>query len=557
MKLKWGLRAGLLAAALTGASACDIPINFPSEPEGTYDPCPGSDSPAASFKLSSSSFTMRPGQTVIVGLEVKNTQGAYIGCVFPDWSVRNPEIATVGEGRITGLKDGTTVITARWTTFVDSAVVTVNTPVITAVWITLPPLLVGQTAKANMIIEATGDVNGMPVFYSSTDATKAAVSPTGMVTALQDGTVDIIAQIAGISASHRLRITRDAPQVRFSAIAAGSQHTCGLAGGGAIPEGTAFCWGSGYYGQIGNGQFDNSFTPAIVSSVGASYSSIAAGEGHSCALTAGGDAYCWGSNFVGELGDGTQEHRGTPVKVQSSVKFTDISAGLGHTCALTSDSKVYCWGRIHKMASLVPARVEGLPRIMQVTSQNLSACVLADTGEVYCWGNGDGLIVTTSYEKPTKVANGMKFKSITSGAYHTCGLKDNGAAYCWGMNATGQIDPSGASFIAQPFLVSGTYSFTSIAAGGLATCGITVSSGARCIGLTQLANTPNGRALSLLEIPREQEHPFVTLASGQFHTCAIDNRGGVWCWGEQRFGAVGAGEGQVVDQPLQVRINPG
>ena len=553
--LKLLRRAGLVGAVLMTASACDIPISFPTAPSGGFDPCPGGESPATSFKLKASAITLRPGQSAEIGFEIRNAQGVFASCTFPEWSTGNPEIATVSFGHVTGLKDGTTVVRATWSTFVDSAVVTVKTPVITGVWITLPSsLLVGQTAGAKMIIESADNVAGIPVVYSSKDPAKAIVSSTGMVTSLADGVVDIVAVVGGISASHRLTITRDAPRIRFSAIDAGAQHTCGLVGGGGLAEGTAVCWGSGWAGGLGNGRNDNAFTPVIVSAAPVPFKAITSGEAHTCALSTDGDAYCWGSNFSGEIGDNTTIHRLLPVKVLSSVKFASISAGLGHTCALTSDARVYCWGIIHKTSSVVPVRVEGLPRITQLSSEKQRACGLTDIGEVYCWGEGDGLVVKTSQDKPTKVANGMTFKSIASGGYHTCGLRENGSVYCWGMNATGQIDPARTGAVADPFLVSGGFSFRSIAAGGLVTCGITVSTGTRCLGQTMLGNTPGGRALSMLEIPRESEHPFVAITSGQFHTCAIDDRGGAWCWGEQRFGAVGAGEGQTVDQPLQVRI---
>ncbi|HRZ80790.1 MAG TPA: hypothetical protein P5044_12335, partial [bacterium] len=59
-----------------------------------------------------------------------------------------------------------------------------------------------------------------------------------------------------------------------------------------------------------------------------------------------GDAYCWGSNITGQLGNGTKEDSLIPVKVSfdAGIKIRSISCGHRHTCALDEDGKVYCWG---------------------------------------------------------------------------------------------------------------------------------------------------------------------------------------------------------------------
>jgi alpha-tubulin suppressor-like RCC1 family protein len=74
--------------------------------------------------------------------------------------------------------------------------------------------------------------------------------------------------------------------------------------------------------------------------------SITAGADHVCALTDDGDAYCWGSNTVGQLGNGAADSipHTKPSRVHSEAKFTELSAGFMHTCALERNGSAWCWG---------------------------------------------------------------------------------------------------------------------------------------------------------------------------------------------------------------------
>src|SRR5207244_2374310 len=123
-------------------------------------------------------------------------------------------------------------------------------------------------------------------------------------------------------------------------------HTCGVAAGGT------YCWGLNDHGQLGDGTSSNQDSVAELVRGGLTFTQVTAGGdqalggSHSCGITAAGAAYCWGSNKLGQLGDGTITDRATPVAVtaQSGVTFTQISAGDRHTCARASDGNIYCWG---------------------------------------------------------------------------------------------------------------------------------------------------------------------------------------------------------------------
>ncbi len=70
---------------------------------------------------------------------------------------------------------------------------------------------------------------------------------------------------------------------------------------------------------------------------------IAVGEKHACVLAAAGTVHCWGDNQTGELGDGSSRQRSEFVQVAGLRGVLEIDAGDGHTCARTAGG-VTCWG---------------------------------------------------------------------------------------------------------------------------------------------------------------------------------------------------------------------
>jgi len=133
--------------------------------------------------------------------------------------------------------------------------------------------------------------------------------------------------------------------------------TCALTRAGGVK-----CWGPGV---LGNGA--TWLTPLDIAGLTSGVAAIAEGGGHKCALTVGGGVKCWGLNTSGQVGDGTTTLRPTAVSVSGLTSgVVAVAAGSGHTCALTADGGVKCWGayddgRLGDGTTLELARRAGAP----------------------------------------------------------------------------------------------------------------------------------------------------------------------------------------------------
>ena len=277
-----------------------------------------------------------------------------------------------------------------------------------------------------------------------------------------------------------------APQAALAAapgiasISAGGEHAC------AIVDGAAYCWGENYNGELGDGTNINSAVPVAVDAngvlAGKNLVQITAGYENTCALDSTGTAYCWGADRYGQLGDGTTSNSNVPTAVKASgalagKTLSQITAGAYVTCAVDVGGAAYCWG------------------------YNVY-------GEL-----GDG--TNTSTDVPVAVDTsgalaGQTLTQINASWYHTCAVDTTGAAYCWGRNAYGQLGDASSAGSNVPVAVD--------ASGVLA-----------------------GKVLT-------------QITAGAYDTCAADAAGAAYCWGYDSYGELGNGSTTPSDVPVLVGL---
>jgi alpha-tubulin suppressor-like RCC1 family protein len=244
--------------------------------------------------------------------------------------------------------------------------------------------------------------------------------------------------------------------IRFRQLEAGLDHTCGVS-----RENLAYCWGRNSAGQLGDGTLLNRSMPVPVSG-GRLFRVVTAGGSHSCGVTLRDQAFCWGSNQYGQIGDSTQvAKRLRPSRVAGTRQFRQVAAGDLHTCAVTTGNRAFCWG--HGLTGQTgdgttklrfwPRRVAGDLDFSRVTANGAHTCGESTSDRVYCWGAnsrgelGAGTITgpeTCDFNRdcstrPVAVTGGLFFTQVTAGHGHNCGRTSTGVAYCWGDPHQGQL----------------------------------------------------------------------------------------------------------------------
>ena len=127
---------------------------------------------------------------------------------------------------------------------------------------------------------------------------------------------------------------------------------------------------------------------------------IATGAEHIVALNSDGTVWAWGSNMLGQLGNGTggtedwDEFSRTPVQVQNLTNVIAVDANFRSSAALRSDGTVWMWGQGRQGYNYtLPIQVPGFTNITAISMSSSHMLALRNDGTVWAWGsNNNGQI---------------------------------------------------------------------------------------------------------------------------------------------------------------------
>jgi alpha-tubulin suppressor-like RCC1 family protein len=183
----------------------------------------------------------------------------------------------------------------------------------------------------------------------------------------------------------------------FNEISGGRDWTCGIA-----TDNRLYCWGDNEVGQFGDGaSAPGRIVPRPVpGGIGHTWRAIATGDSHACGVTTNSEAYCWGVDNFGELGLGVAGvSRNLPGKVAGNVSFKGIGVGTSHSCAVSTGGTAYCWG-FNRYGPLgrgtknspdphpTPEPViGGVSFAGPIQGGHHHTCAMGTDGRAYCWGS--------------------------------------------------------------------------------------------------------------------------------------------------------------------------
>jgi alpha-tubulin suppressor-like RCC1 family protein len=229
------------------------------------------------------------------------------------------------------------------------------------------------------------------------------------------------------------------------------------------------------------------------------------GSGFAAAVKPDGTLLTWGYNAFGVLGNGQKDQKTVrePTVIAGVTDVVEVGCGQNHGCARHGSGKVSCWGNNFDGQAdppnmgygkdvYAPKVVEGITdAVVLGVSANVS-CVIGKDKSIKCWG------ANIREKAPKPIPNSTGAIAMSSGhGDHTCFIKEGGEAWCWGKNTFGEagVDPEQKRDLqAIPTKVEGLSNVVSI-----------------------------------------------STSYNSNHTCASTKDGKVFCFGRNRYGALGDG----------------
>ncbi len=226
-----------------------------------------------------------------------------------------------------------------------------------------------------------------------------------------------------------------------------------------LSNNSMYCAGQNNYGQLGIGA--TSLSAGYVSFSGIVPVMVDSGSDHSCAILVDASLWCWGRNHQGQIGDNSTTNRVSPVQIDlgTDTDAVAVAAGAGHTCAITHAGDVKCWGynirgqlgdgtTSDSLLPVVANHSTGL-RAVTVVTPGRSTCVILDNGSVGCWG--DKYTVSTDNGAVSgnvhivDLGAGVTATMLDGIGSHTCAVVSDGSMQCWGVNTNGQLGDGNCS----------------------------------------------------------------------------------------------------------------
>jgi alpha-tubulin suppressor-like RCC1 family protein len=334
----------------------------------------------------------------------------------------------------------------------------------------------------------------------------------------------------------------------WMSVLAGGYHTIAQK-----TDGTLWAWGGNYYGQLGDGTNVNKNTPIQIGTA-TNWKAIAAGYGHTIALKTDGTLWAWGYNEYGQLGDGTNVNKNTPIQIGTATNWKAITAKGTHTIALKTDGTLWAWG-YNVYGQLgdgttddknTPIQIGAATNWKAITTGLHHTIALKTDGTLWAWGYnvygqlGDG--TTDDKNTPIQIGAATNWKAITPGRYHTIALKTDGTLWAWGYNDHGQLGDGTNTNKNTPIQIKTATNWHETTAGYGHTLALKTDNTLWAWGYNVNGQLGDGtNADKNTPIQIGIATNWQTISNNEAHNIALRTDGTLWAWGYNYFGQLGDG----------------
>jgi alpha-tubulin suppressor-like RCC1 family protein len=324
---------------------------------------------------------------------------------------------------------------------------------------------------------------------------------------------------------------------------------------GVLP-GFVWAWGLNSTGQLGDDTVTSRRSPVSVVGGITTWCQVSASNCHTVAVTTSGDVWAWGFNSVGQLGDDTVTSRRSPVSVVGGIStWCQVSGGGYHTVAVTTSGDAWAWGcngqgrlgdNTATNRSAPVSIVGGITTWCQTSAGGFHTVAVTSMGDAWAWGSNGGQLgdnTTTNRSSPVSVVGGItSWCQIHAGCRHTVAVTSMGDAWAWGCNVYGQLGDNTVTNRSSPVsVVGGISDWCQISGGGCHTVAITTSGDAWAWGLNGMGqlgdNTVTNRSSPVSVVGGIST--WCQISGGGYHTAAVTTSGDAWAWGYNIRGQLG------------------
>lgn len=343
-------------------------------------------------------------------------------------------------------------------------------------------------------------------------------------------------------------------------ISSGKSHALILSEDGEI-----YTWGENSRGQLGKNIFGNSITAPQKIELSANITKIEAGIEHNIALDDSGHVYVWGSNIYGQLGDGTNEDKCTPIMLESIYNIEDVIAGYNHTIFIKNNDGIYMCGN-NEYGQLGIGTTENSKLPIKISSQyepisisgGLGHTVEVDKeGNIYVWGlnssrqlgDSDNIPIDNSL-RPAEVCGLENIVSVENGLYHSLALDRDGTVWSWGHNSHNQLGDGTTIDRDKPQKI--IYDVKSISAGYYHSVALKNDGTVWAWGFNGFAQIGQNENKNYSPVQVQGLTDIKSIAAGSYHNLALKNDGTVWMWGRKNYESEQSGANKHIITPIQI-----